>query len=169
MASNVARTVSRPSGGIDVSKALKPRLQEDVKTAMRARDRARLGVLRMVSAAIKQQEIDGRSALDDTGVIAVLQKMIKQRRDAEVQFRAAGRQDLADQEAFEIRVIEAYLPQPLSQAEVEALVEQVLSEVGASSMKDMGKVMALLKPKLQGRADVGAVSAVVKGHLGKAR
>lgn len=152
-----------------MSDALKPRIQDDVKTAMRARDRARLGVLRMVSAAIKQQEIDGQSSLDDTGVIAVLQKMIKQRRDAEAQFRAAARQDLADQEAFEIRVIEDYLPQSLSQAEVEVLVEALLNEVGASSMKDMGKVMALLKPKLQGRADLGAVSAFVKGQLSRPR
>lgn len=152
-----------------MSDALKPRIQDDVKTAMRARDRARLGVLRMVSAAIKQQEIDGQSSLDDTGVIAVLQKMIKQRRDSEAQFRAAARQDLADQEAFEIRVIEDYLPQSLSQAEVEVLVEALLNEVGASSMKDMGKVMALLKPKLQGRADLGAVSAFVKGQLSRPR
>lgn len=152
-----------------MSDALKPRIQDDVKTAMRARDRARLGVLRMVSAAIKQQEIDGQSSLDDTGVIAVLQKMIKQRRDSEEQFRAAARQDLADQEAFEIRVIEDYLPQSLSQAEVEVLVEALLNEVGASSMKDMGKVMALLKPKLQGRADLGAVSAFVKGQLSRPR
>ncbi|MFZ0254351.1 MAG: GatB/YqeY domain-containing protein [Gammaproteobacteria bacterium] len=152
-----------------MSDALKPRIQDDVKTAMRARDRARLGVLRMVSAAIKQQEIDGQSALDDTGVIGVLQKMIRQRRDAEGQFRAAGRQDLADQEAFEIRLIEGYMPQPLSQAEVEVLVEDLLNEVGASSMKDMGKVMALLKPRLQGRADLGAVSALVKGQLSRPR
>lgn len=145
--------------------ALKSRIQDDVKAAMRARDQARLGVLRMVSAAIKQQEIDGRSTLDDTGVIAVLQKMIKQRRDAEEQFRAAGRSDLADQEAFEIRVIQGYMPQPLSQAEVEALVKDLLNEVGATSMQDMGKVMALLKPKLQGRADLGAVSAFLKGQL----
>jgi uncharacterized protein YqeY len=148
---------------------LKPRIQDDVKAAMRARDQARLGVLRMVSAAIKQQEIDGQAALDDTGVVAVLRKMLKQRRDAEGQFRAAGRQDLADQEALEIRIIEGYLPQPLSQAEVEARVEDLLSEVGATSMKDMGKVMALLKPKLQGRADLGAVSAFVKGRLSKPR
>lgn len=148
---------------------LKSRIQDDVKAAMRARDQARLGVLRMVSAAIKQQEIDGQSALDDTGVIAVLQKMIKQRRDAEGQFRAGGRQDLADQEAFEIQVIEAYLPSPLSQAEIEALVEEVIEEVGASSMKDMGKVMSSLKPKLQGRADLGAVSGLVKGQLSKPR
>jgi uncharacterized protein YqeY len=152
-----------------VSDALKSRIQDDVKAAMRARDQARLGVLRMVSAAIKQQEIDGRSTLDDTGVIAVLQKMIKQRRDAEEQFRAAGRSDLADQEAFEIRVIQGYMPQPLSQAEVEALVKDLLNEIGATSMQDMGKVMALLKPKLQGRADLGAVSAFVKGQLSRPR
>lgn len=152
-----------------MSDALKSRIQDDVKAAMRARDQARLGVLRMVSAAIKQQEIDGRSTLDDTGVIAVLQKMIKQRRDAEEQFRAAGRSDLADQEAFEIRVIQGYMPQPLSQAEVEALVKDLLNEIGATSMQDMGKVMALLKPKLQGRADLGAVSAFVKGQLSRPR
>lgn len=148
---------------------LKSRIQEDVRTAMRARDQARLRTLRMVTAAIKQQEIDGRAVLDDMGVIGVLQKMIKQRRDAEEQFRVAGRGDLADQEAFEIGVIEDYLPEPLSQAQIEALVENLLDEVGASSMKDMGKVMALLKQKLRGRADLGAVSAVVKAQLTRSR
>lgn len=152
-----------------MSDVLKPRIQDDIKAAMRARDQNRLGILRMVSAAIKQQEIDGRVALDDTGVIAVLQKMIKQRRDAGEQFRTAGRQDLADKEAFEIRVIEGYLPQPLSQAEVAALVEDLINEVGANSMKDMGKVMASLKAKLQGRADLGAVSALVKRQLNRSR
>ncbi|MGF1614435.1 MAG: GatB/YqeY domain-containing protein [Gammaproteobacteria bacterium] len=145
--------------------ALKLRIQEDVKTAMRARDQARLGVLRLVSAAIKQQEIDTRSVLDDGGVVAVLHKMLKQRRDAEAQFRSAGRQDLADQEAFEIQLIEGYMPQRLSQAELKSLVEGVIREVDARSMKDMGKVMAVLKAKLQGRADLGAVSALVKEQL----
>lgn len=157
------------SGDVAVSDTLKTRIQDDVKAAMRAREQNRLGVLRLVSAAIKQQEIDGRATLDDTGVIAVLQKMIKQRQDAEAQFRAAGRLDLADQEAFEIRIIQSYMPQPLSQAEVEALVEESLTETGASSMKDMGKVMALLKPKLQGRADLSAVSAFVKERLSRPR
>lgn len=144
---------------------LKPRIQEDIKAAMRARDRARLGVLRMVSAAIKQQEIDGRSLLDDTGVVAVLRKMLKQRRDAEAQFRAASRQDLADQEAFEIRVIEAYMPPPLSEGELDALIEVTLREVGATSIKEMGKVMASLTPRVRGRADLGAVSEKVKARL----
>ena len=152
-----------------MSDSLKPRIQADVKAAMRARDQNRLGVLRLVSAAIKQHEIDNQVVLDDAGVIAVLQKMIKQCRDAERQFRAGGRQDLGDKEAFEIRQIEGYLPAPLSQAEVAALVEDLINEVGASTMKDLGKVMALLKPKLRGRADLGAASALVKERLNRPR
>lgn len=144
---------------------IKHRLQEDIKAAMRARDRERLGALRQVSAAIKQQEVGTRPALDDGGVIAVLDKMIKQRREAHGQFVDAGRQDLAEQEAFEIEVIQAYMPQALSEGEIEALVEATLADTGADSMKDMGRVMAALKGHVQGRADMAAVSALVKRKL----
>lgn len=148
-----------------MSETLKFRIQEDVKSAMRARETARLSVLRMVSAAIKQREIDSRTSLDDVGVVGVLEKMVKQRRDAEAQFRAAGRNDLSDREAFEIRVIQGYMPAPLSDDELQALVEDAITVCAATSMKDMGKVMAHLKPEIQGRADMGAVSILVKTRL----
>ena len=144
---------------------LKERIQEDVKAAMRARDRARLGVLRLVTAAIKQQEIDNRVDLDDTGVLRVLDRLLKQGRDALQQFESAGRRDLADQESFEIEVISRYLPAALTDDEIALLVEQALAETGAAGMRDMGKVMAKLKSPLQGRADLGAVSALVKSRL----
>ena len=144
---------------------LKERIQEDVKAAMRARDRARLGVLRLVTAAIKQQEIDNRVDLDDTGVLRVLDRLLKQGRDALQQFESAGRRDLADQESFEIEVISRYLPAALTDDEIALLVEQALTETGAAGMRDMGKVMAKLKSPLQGRADLGAVSALVKSRL----
>lgn len=145
---------------------IKHRLQEDIKAAMRARDRARLGALRQVSAAIKQEEVGTRPALDEGGVVAVLDKMIKQRRDAHRQFVDGGRQDLADQESFEIDVIQAYLPRALGEDEIAALIERTLVESGAQSMKDMGKVMGALKPLVQGRADMSAVSAIVRRKLG---
>ncbi len=145
---------------------IKHRIQADIEAAMRARDRGRLGALRQVSAAIKQQEVGTRPALDDAGVIAVLEKMIKQRRDAHQQFADAGRQDLADQEAFEIEVIQVYMPRALDEAEIEALVDRTLAETGAQSMKDMGRIMGALKSAVQGRADMGAVSAMVKRKLG---
>lgn len=144
---------------------LKGRIQEDVKSAMRDRDKLRLSTLRMVTAAIKQREIDGQLSLDDSGVVAVLEKMIKQRADAAEQFRKGNRLDLAEQETSEIEVIKAYMPAPLSADEIDDLVEAALGESGAGSPKDMGKVMALLKPRLQGRADMGAVSAKVKERL----
>lgn len=149
-----------------MSDDLKPRIQEDVEAAMRARDRDRLGVLRLISAAIKQKEVDERISLDDAAVLGVLDKMLKQRRDSQDQYKLAGRQELADQEAFEIQVIQEYMPTALSEQAVEALVAAALDETGAVSMKDMGKVMAALKPKLQGRADMAAVSALVRARLG---
>jgi hypothetical protein len=144
---------------------LKERIQEDVKAAMRAQDKRRLGALRLVTAAIKQREVDERVQLDDPQVVAVLRKMLKQREDSLGQYRAAGRSDLADQEAFEIALIEGYLPQGLSESEVDALVAQAVQAVGATSVKDMGKVMARLKDLAQGRADMGVLSARVKQHL----
>jgi len=145
--------------------SLKTRILDDVKVAMRAQDKRRLGALRLVTAGIKQREVDERIELDDTQVVAVLRKMIKQRQDSLAQYQAAGRTDLADQEAFEIALIEGYLPQALSAEEVDALVVRTAAEVGATSARDMGKVMARLKELVQGRADMGAVSARVKEHL----
>lgn len=132
---------------------------------MRARDRARLDALRLVAAEIKQREVDGRRPLDDTDVLAVLDRMKKQRRDAERQYRAAGRGDLADREAFEIEVIESYLPAPLTAEEIGTLVERAVAESGASSMREMGGVMARLRPEVQGRADMGEVSRLVRERL----
>ena len=147
---------------------LKLQIQEDIKSAMRARDRARLGALRQVSAAIKQREVDERITLDSPGIVAVLQKMLKQRRDSLAQFESAGRDDLASQEAFEIALIEAYMPAPLSQQEIRILIADALTETEAGSMKDMGRVMAWLKPRVQGRADMKQLSASVREKLGAA-
>jgi uncharacterized protein YqeY len=148
-----------------MASSLKQRILEDVKTAMRARDKERLGTLRLVTAAIKQKEVDSRVDLDDQAVVTVLEKMLKQRRDSHTQYSEAGRRDLADQEHFEIRVIEAYMPEALGAEELEALIDAAIGETGAGSMRDMGKVMGLLKPRVQGRADLGAVSARVKERL----
>ena len=146
--------------------SLKARIVEDVKDAMRARDKARLGTLRMVTAAIKQREIDGRtSPLDDAAVVAVLEKMLKQRRESARQYDDAGRDDLATAERDEIAVIEPYMPRALDEAEIAAMVEGAIQETGAATMKDMGRVMGLLRPRVQGRADMGAVSATVKARL----
>lgn len=147
--------------------SLKARIQEDVKAAMRAQDKRRLGALRLVSAAIKQREVDERIELDDSQVVAVLRKMLKQRQDSLTQFRAGGRDDLADQEAFEIALIEGFLPQALGVEEVDALVARCVAEVGATSARDMGKVMARMKELVEGRADMGVVSARVKEHLAR--
>ena len=144
---------------------LKQRIQDDVKSAMRAKDKERLGVLRMTTAAIKQREIDERTSLDDAGILSVLDKMIKQRRDALGQFTAAGRNDLADQEAFEIAVLDEYMPTALTETELNALIEAALTKIGASSLRDMGNVMKLLSPEVRGRADMGAVSGRVKERL----
>jgi uncharacterized protein YqeY len=136
-----------------------------VKAAMRARDAARLSTLRLATAAMKQKEVDERVALGDAEVLAILEKMIKQRRESIAQFEKAARQDLADKEKSEIAVLEAYLPQKLSEAEIQKEINSVISETGASGVKDMGKVMAILKPRLAGRADIGAVSGLVKSKL----
>jgi len=149
-----------------MSSDLKARILEDVKAAMRARERERLEVLRMITAAIKQREVDERVEMDDAAVLQVLDKMVKQRRDSESQFRDAGRAELADKEAFEIGVVSGYLPQPLTSDDLEALIDAAIADSGATAMKDMGKVMGLLKPRVQGRADMGVVSAAVKGRLG---
>ncbi len=145
---------------------LKSRIQDDVKSAMRARDRERLNALRLIWAAIKQKEVDDRVDLDDKAVMAVLEKMIKQRRDSFEQYEKAGRDELAAREAFEIEVIQSYMPASMDDAEVEALIDAAVTATGASSMKDMGKVMGALKAKMQGRADMGAVGAKVKARLG---
>ena len=149
-----------------MSESLKTTIQEDVKTAMRAKDKERLGVLRQVTAAIKQREVDERIELDEAATLAVLEKMLKQRRDAHEQFDAAGREDLASKEAFEIGIIEAYMPQPLSEAELEEAIQAAISSTGAETMRDMGKVMGILKGQVQGRADLGQVSAKVRALLG---
>lgn len=145
---------------------LKSRLIEDMKTALKAGDKRRLGIIRLINAAIKQREVDERIELDDSQVLAVLDKMIKQRRDSVTQYEAAGREDLADQERYEIGVCQEYLPAALNEAEITALIESALVASGATSVKEMGKVMAILKPQVQGRADVGAVSSLVKKRLG---
>ncbi len=145
---------------------LKQRINEDMKSAMRAADKRRLGTIRLLMAAIKQREVDERIVLDDTQVIAVIEKMIKQRRDSISQYEAAGRQELADQEIYEIEVLQAYMPAALSETEVDTLIEAAIAHAGAVSAKDMGKVMAVLKPQMQGRADMGQVGAKVKAKLG---
>ncbi len=146
--------------------SLTSRINEDVKSAMRSKDKPRLGVLRLITAAIKQREVDERITLNDDQVIAVLEKMIKQRKDSISQYEKAGRTELAEQEAFEIGILQEYLPEQLSEAEINTLVEEAISSSGATSMKDMGKVMGMLKPKLAGRADMGAVSKIIKSRLG---
>lgn len=145
--------------------ALKLRITEDMKTAMRAKDAARLGVIRLILSEIKQREVDERISLDDTQVFAVLNKMIKQRRDSLEQFKAANRQDLVDQESFELGVLQAYLPAALGEAEVDQIIKEAIAASGASSIKDMGALMTALRPKLQGRADMGEVSKKIKTLL----
>ena len=149
-----------------MSESLKNRVSQDTKDAMRAKDKARLGVLRLISAAIKQKEVDERIELDDTAVLAILEKMIKQRRDSIAQYEKAGRDDLLQQEQFEVGIIQEYMPAQLSDDEINALVDDAVQASGAASMKDMGKVMGMLKPKLAGRADMGQVSAKIKARLG---
>jgi uncharacterized protein len=145
--------------------ALKERITEDMKTAMRAGDKERLATIRLALASIKQREVDERITLDDTQVLSVLEKMIKQRREAITQFKSGGRQDLVDKESAEIEVLKGYLPAQLSEAELDVLIAQAIAASGAASIKDMGKVMAALKPQVQGRADMGAVSARIKQKL----
>ncbi|MCZ4304259.1 GatB/YqeY domain-containing protein [Zoogloeaceae bacterium G21618-S1] len=145
--------------------SLKARLQDDMKTAMRARDAARLSAIRFLLAAIQQKEVDGQTTLDDTGVAAVIEKQLKQRRDSATQYAAGGRADLEANERFEISVLEAYMPAGLSDTEVDAAVAAAIASTGAASPADMGKVMAQLKPALAGRADMAQVSARVKAAL----
>ncbi|MCH1918474.1 GatB/YqeY domain-containing protein [Shewanella sp. A3A] len=144
---------------------LTEQLKDAMKQAMIAKDKVRLGTIRMALAAIKQIEVDTRETLDDTQVLAVLTKMVKQRRDAIEQYTAAGREELAQAEAAEVEVIESFLPQPLTEAEIATLIDEAVAATGASSMADMGKVMGALKPKVQGKADMGAVSALIKAKL----
>ena len=144
---------------------LKERITEDMKAAMRASEKERLSTIRMLQAAIKQREVDERITLDDAQVIAVLEKMVKQRKESVVQFEQGGRTDLADKEKAEIALLTAYLPAQLSEAEVDALIRDAIAATGASSVKDMGKVMGVVKAKAAGRADMGAVSARIKAAL----
>jgi uncharacterized protein YqeY len=146
--------------------SLKERITEDMKAAMRAKDSERLGTIRMVTAAIKQREVDERIALDDTQVLAVLEKMIKMRKESVAQFLSGGREDLAAKENKEIDLLQAYLPAQLSETELDALIADALAKSGATSIKEMGKAMALLKQSAQGRADMGLVSAKLKAKLG---
>ncbi|MCF5907449.1 GatB/YqeY domain-containing protein [Aeromonas veronii] len=145
--------------------SLKDQLKDQQKLAMLAKDKARLGAIRLLMAEIKQREVDTRIELNDEDILAVVTKMVKQRRDSISQFEAAGRQDLADKESAEIVVLQEFLPQQLTADEIAALIEQAITESGAAVIADMGKVMAVLKPKIQGRANVGAVSAQVKTRL----
>jgi len=144
---------------------LKQQLTDDMKAAMKGGDKPRLAVIRLINAAIKQREVDERVEMDDEQVLAILDKMVKQRRDSITQYEQAGRTELADQEQFEIGVIQEYLPAALSETEIAALVDEAIAASDASGMQAMGKIMGTLKPKLQGRADIGAVSALVKQKL----
>ncbi|MBU6212533.1 MAG: GatB/YqeY domain-containing protein [Gammaproteobacteria bacterium] len=148
--------------------SLKERITQEMKDAMRSGEKERLGYIRLLQAAIKQREVDERITLDDTQVLAVIEKMIKQRREAITQFEAGGRADLAAKESAEVALLQTYLPEPLSQAEVDALVAEAITETAAATVKDMGKVMALVKTRAAGRADMSAVSAIIKSKLGAA-
>jgi uncharacterized protein YqeY len=145
---------------------LKARISEDMKNAMRAKDSARLGAIRLLQSAIKQREVDERIELNDGQVIEAIEKMLKQRRDSISQYEAANRHDLADVEKFEVTVLQEYLPQALTDDEVAAILEQVISETGAADIKDMSKVMAAVKPLVVGRADMGKISGLIKTRLG---
>jgi uncharacterized protein YqeY len=144
---------------------LKARITEDMKAAMRARDTARLSTIRLLLAAIKQKEVDERVELTDADVVSIVDRMIKQRRESIAQFEAGARQDLADAERAEIEVLLTYMPQPLAPAEIEALVAQAIADAGGGGMQAMGKVMAALRPRIAGRADMAQVSALVKARL----
>ena len=145
--------------------SLVEKLKEAMKDAMRAKDKVRLGTIRMALAGVKQREVDERIELTDADVLALLTKMIKQRKDAASQYTDANRQDLADIENNEIAILQDFMPQPLSNDEIDALIQQALTETGAKGMQDMGKVMAWLKPKVQGRADMGKLSGQIKNQL----
>lgn len=148
-----------------MTNAIASRIQDDMKTAMKARDSRRLGVIRLLMASIKQREVDERITLDDTQILAVIDKMIKQRQDSISQFQQAGRQDLAEQESFEITLLQEYMPPALNESEVDTLIQEAITSLNATSIKDMSTVMAHLKPQLQGRADMGVVSAKIKQKL----
>lgn len=146
--------------------SLKLRINDDVKTAMRSKDKERLATLRLITAAIKQKEVDERIELNDDQVISVLEKMIKQRKDSIEQFEKAGRTELADKEKAELVIINDYMPAQLTEAEINAAIDAAIAETGASEMKEMGKVMGVLKPRLAGKADMSQVSALIKQKLG---
>jgi hypothetical protein len=146
--------------------SLKAQISEDMKTAMRAKDSARLGTIRLLQAAIKQREVDERIELDDSNVIAVIEKMLKQRRDSIAAYESANRTDLADVEKFEVTVLQTYLPQQLTEDEVKDILEKVVVETGAAGIKDMSKVMAAIKPLVAGRADMAKISGLIKTRLG---
>ena len=158
--------LARPGGGrFDMS--LKQQISEDMKTAMRAKDTARLGAIRLLLSAMKQREVDERIELADADVVAIIEKMLKQRRDSISQFEAAGRLELADIEKFEMGVLQTYMPQQLDEAEIGAAVAEAIAATGAAGPQDMGKVMGVLKPRLAGRADMSKVSALIKAQLAK--
>ena len=144
---------------------LRDQLNEDIKASMKARETDKLAALRLLLSSVKQREVDERITLDDAGVVGVVEKMIKQRKDSIAQYEKAARQDLADREKYEISVLQGYLPQQLSPAEVEAIVDEAVAATGAKGAADMGKVMGVVKPKLAGRADMGKVSGLVKARL----
>ncbi len=146
--------------------SLKNQITEDMKNAMRAKETAKLGAIRLLQAAIKQREVDERIELDDAGVVGVIEKMLKQRRDSIAAYEGAGRNDLADVEKFEVGVLQAYMPQQLSEAEIAAIIEKVIAETGAAGAKDMGKVVGAVKPLVAGKADMGKVSGLIKAKLG---
>jgi uncharacterized protein YqeY len=146
--------------------SLKDKITQDMKDAMKSGDKDRLGVIRLILAALKQKEVDERIVLDDAQVLAILDKMLKQRRESVLQFTQGKRQDLVDKEEAEIKVIQAYMPAQLSEAELDKLVAEAVAESGATSIKEMGKVMGILKPKVAGKADMAAVSARIKARLG---
>ncbi len=146
--------------------SLKERITDDMKAAMRSGEKERLGAIRMITAAIKQREVDERIVLDDTQVLSILEKMIKQRKESVTLFLAGKRQDLADKESAEIALIQTYMPAALGDAEIEALIGAAIATSGATTIKDMGKVMALIKSQVAGRADMGAVGAKIKARLG---
>ena len=145
---------------------LREQLNEDIKTAMKAREADKLAALRLLLSAVKQREVDERITLDDAGVVATIEKMLKQRKDSIAQYEKAARQDLADKEKYEISVLEAYMPKQMSEAEVAAIIDAAVASTGAKGPADMGKVMGVVKPQLAGRADMGKVSGLVKARLG---
>jgi len=146
---------------------LKQQISEDMKSAMRAKETARLGAIRLLLAAMKQREVDERIELTDADVVAIIEKMLKQRRDSISQYKAANRQDLVDVEEFEVTVLQAYMPQQFSEAEIASAIAEAIAATGAAGPQDMGKVMGVVKPKLAGRADMGKVSGLIKAQLTK--